>query len=1077
MSSSPLLVPRKVALTAVRGLLVGTSCTLALVAEDRRRRINNALRVIENGEKIRSARNYHGAGENGPACRQEEGGFPLDPIAAALLKHGVSLELEGKNSKEKRKSKKSSSSVGAGNAPDTPASEPSSKTRSSAREPSAAATNETPYPGVLPFGTPITASFQGTGIPLEFQEREAKTETRLRGLDILSDRRFSGEESASMLARFESLGEHPEIEPISGLSMEGEGKPDWAIPPLVEPSTTTRHTRSGRLWPTLSSEILKSVAARSSEEVMIMVQETCCGPQPDLQKTSGAVLVFLSVCDNKTAPRSSSQWVETSALLCRTCQDVGLVKEAESVFRAIRDSGLLSLEDYLAHNPLTLIKSLIGLTQNCPDRNTNAANLDSAVEIFTAKLRETPTGANTEVYETGVALIEALFQANHVWHVNNVFKRCLVHVSEDQPNRLADWFLGQLIDHGEYKKAVDFFLGRNNHFSLERESLVRTAHCVVEAVQRGYSYKPHRVLKVLVKLCSGVCDVHFNWIAKIFTAHWDLHHDFEGIEKLFRHLLDAGLEKITLQPLSVYRLMAEIALKAGNVEQAQGYFEAAATFDPTVLTHPLWLGLFAKHKAREGNWQSVRILFSEMVASDEERSKDLATVFVPVLKLHAEKHSLRETDHFAKLYTSHMKVPLCSYTVTLMMKHHAANRHLSGVLEWLSFCQGTRFSVDADISNGLLSCCRKFNMPFRNIRTIFRKLQAINPDFVDRHTEKIMADLALRNTSLNGDPIAGRRARGRLLSMRLKLTNKSLAGKGRPAPEQDIVLAMQEAMVIGGHARALWIYKRALHHGMRPSVRALRLAVRAELSLPDRDESFRRIQEILRYAKSHGQDVEYVTNQVIVTTLKNILETTYKGDIYDEVQATIKHFQKGGIALSNAAFNWAARACLIAKQFNAAVHYAHKAAEAVGPGTKLCHNSHNFKTLLMCYVELLDVDKLHETIELGFCSRDSEDDQYLMALKVARKRARFAGSASDVAEAVDEVLEQRRLDVIGVITQGITKTVGDRAMLYEQRQQLEEVALQTMAQAADLDVNCHPVDFDTIPWLGGKALVNEGNGA
>lgn len=59
MSSLLLRVPKKAALTALRGLIAGTSCTLLLVTEDRRRRINQARSAIENAEKLCLVKQYH----------------------------------------------------------------------------------------------------------------------------------------------------------------------------------------------------------------------------------------------------------------------------------------------------------------------------------------------------------------------------------------------------------------------------------------------------------------------------------------------------------------------------------------------------------------------------------------------------------------------------------------------------------------------------------------------------------------------------------------------------------------------------------------------------------------------------------------------------------------------------------------------------------------------------------------------------------------------------------------------------------------------------------------------------------
>ncbi|KAI0013145.1 hypothetical protein F4779DRAFT_565935 [Xylariaceae sp. FL0662B] len=59
--SPPLPVPSKAAIHALRGIALGTSCALGVILEDRRRRINTLRTIIANKEKLRSARQYHGA--------------------------------------------------------------------------------------------------------------------------------------------------------------------------------------------------------------------------------------------------------------------------------------------------------------------------------------------------------------------------------------------------------------------------------------------------------------------------------------------------------------------------------------------------------------------------------------------------------------------------------------------------------------------------------------------------------------------------------------------------------------------------------------------------------------------------------------------------------------------------------------------------------------------------------------------------------------------------------------------------------------------------------------------------------
>ncbi|KAI0132037.1 hypothetical protein BJ170DRAFT_612145 [Xylariales sp. AK1849] len=61
--STPLPVPSKAAIRALRGLALGTSCALGLIVEDRRRRISTLRTAVHNMKKIKSARQYHGAAE------------------------------------------------------------------------------------------------------------------------------------------------------------------------------------------------------------------------------------------------------------------------------------------------------------------------------------------------------------------------------------------------------------------------------------------------------------------------------------------------------------------------------------------------------------------------------------------------------------------------------------------------------------------------------------------------------------------------------------------------------------------------------------------------------------------------------------------------------------------------------------------------------------------------------------------------------------------------------------------------------------------------------------------------------
>ncbi|KAK2011063.1 hypothetical protein LZ32DRAFT_639109 [Colletotrichum eremochloae] len=70
--SSPAPVPSKAAIHALRGLLFGTSCSLVLLAEERRQRIKFARSAVENGRRLKSIKRYSSSGVAALEALQEE---------------------------------------------------------------------------------------------------------------------------------------------------------------------------------------------------------------------------------------------------------------------------------------------------------------------------------------------------------------------------------------------------------------------------------------------------------------------------------------------------------------------------------------------------------------------------------------------------------------------------------------------------------------------------------------------------------------------------------------------------------------------------------------------------------------------------------------------------------------------------------------------------------------------------------------------------------------------------------------------------------------------------------------------
>ncbi|KAI0404203.1 hypothetical protein F4802DRAFT_568384 [Xylaria palmicola] len=64
--SSPLSLPSKAAIRALRSLALGTSCAIGVLVEDRRRRISTLKAAVANKQKLQSSRHYHHGGAVAP---------------------------------------------------------------------------------------------------------------------------------------------------------------------------------------------------------------------------------------------------------------------------------------------------------------------------------------------------------------------------------------------------------------------------------------------------------------------------------------------------------------------------------------------------------------------------------------------------------------------------------------------------------------------------------------------------------------------------------------------------------------------------------------------------------------------------------------------------------------------------------------------------------------------------------------------------------------------------------------------------------------------------------------------------
>ena len=817
------------------------------------------------------------------------------------------------------------------------------------------------------------------------------------------------------------------------------------------PTTQTRHIHHRFSRKADNEGGRSSLAFPSNDNIVVMIQEACRTKELG-QMEKAASLIFEATNQNQAPNNLDGPWMEASALLCRTYLDMEKAEEAAKILSTVIARAPLTEGRYFDFEPVRLIELLLAnATQAKTGENICPAKLETAISLYLPRFTEKPVVQSPELLAVGRALLDHAFAVGKSTRAIDVYWRC-ISVSESRYD-FTSWVITKLHDTGDYKAAIRLFLANYCKMSPSAPSIIRIAGPVVQCVEKAHNYKPGQVLKTLLSIASAKgCHLKTEWIMKLLTSHWRRHGSFEELETFFQQLQELGLKDVVYHMDGVYRVMIELALEAGEDFKAESIFAQASTEVPQLAHDVRLFGIFARFKAKQQDWEGVRQSFAAMKLDSKPALDACGTAFVPVVKTFAKDHTVQETDAFMRSYITDLKVPLSRFLVTLMAKQYASIRDLESFVEWLEYCSTAGFQVDASFTNAVLvSCRRNWNVPFRDLRTLFRKLRALNPNFVDRHTERVMMDAALSSDN----KLEGGFARGRVLSLRI--TPNLSPVKGKCDTEHEVTLAMKEALSYRHPAKALNIYKRALHLGMPFSECALKLAVNAQLKLEDKP--YKKTYDLVLRAQDQGNNVDPILNYLLGLQLADLAANG--GEIRNIVQTAIDRIKEVGLKIADTFLHRAALICLRSGHFEGAHHYALMAAES-NNHSEPCYNLDNFRIMLYSFSGLLNIDGIRQTLNKALASNYKEHTGCLKALKRAREMVMEAR--------LNDANNQQRVDAYDLLSEGIDKIVKSRQRLHTQRMKLGQESVRIMRQAA-LDSGVAPVDFDEVPWLKSKPRI------
>lgn len=764
-----------------------------------------------------------------------------------------------------------------------------------------------------------------------------------------------------------------------------------------------------------------------------MVERAASSKDPQLLEQSHRLALQALTAQAKGVPLDDST-IDTCALLCRTCQEMDNFEAAREIVRMVRDCGPLSETAYYSFEPLKLLDEILQkLEVYAEEGRVHRSSLAHAVDLYCHRFPNEPEIRTAHAFAVGKRLMEISFAANSLGQIESLYWRCTLHRPDDIG--FTEWYITQLHEKGEHKLAIKFFCLTYAKMSPTYGSIQEVGTAVVESVVKARGYKASKVLQTLDQICSGewnAGELHSTWVMKLLDAHWTWKHDIDETAALFASLKDRGLKNVVRHPDGVWRVMMEIAYKAGRPDLANTYLKEATAEKDVFGSDYLTVMLLANLKAKTGDWGGVyQDIKGLKVFDDQYMGERVSRRLVPILKLYAESHTIAETDALVRRFVTEVHVPICSHMVTFMANEYGSVRDIESLLAWLEYCAGQGFKVDAAFSNAILSSCRhSWKFSYKDLRNLYLKLRAQGGGFTDEYTERMMADAALSHASPKKEWRG--HLRNLMGSSRIQ-TAKSVVMAGRSWSAQDIILRMKEEIVLRRQQNAIKIYRQAVRHGFELPVQALHLAVKA--ALLTETNGMETALELIKKAEQRGVDTSSCTVRIIKAQLDRIdpgMENEMK---YKAILKVLDEAKKSGVELSDVVLNQAAHLCLKASNARAAIRLALMAAKAHEDGAQPCYNSFNFAVLLQAHSWKRDLKMLEYVISRAKSQLYWTDMLCLKALKHAERTAKGARFPS--------------AEVVAMLGNAVKHCVQARDKLRDQGLQLQTGALEIMRAAAE----------------------------
>ncbi|OHE95217.1 hypothetical protein CORC01_09478 [Colletotrichum orchidophilum] len=897
--SAPAPVPSKAAIHALRGLLFGTSCSLVLLAEERRQRIKIARSAVENGRRLKSLKRYSSSGVVALEALQEE--VATDPSLIswpARSRSRTSTHDHGRLAFDSSYLDQHVNETG----PDARRPTRATSEQDLSQKPS------DQRGAIQDSGRPATdAAKKHSHDP--FWSRFPSSVSAIQDMSI--------EDSVLRSIRDRPNGWPGETNAI-----------DLAVECVIRDHPDDIAQTAG-----LEELLLNSTSPQLRQGI----------PHAALNLVRRA---YRFVDQSQALPDWFS---ELSSLLSTACHRRNNFRIAGQILEFAVHHNVATENDVLAQCVLEVTEILVPQkTQQSAKNQDPPERLQLAASLYVGNLQLPPleqSKIRSGYVKVGKDLISRALEVKCPIDVVQVFQQ----VSTWNHDKLGTivWFMMQLFEHQQHKLAIDTFI--EIFAKLRKTSAYSKRLCmdIVHSVVTSRGYECREVLHTFNQLRErDGWEMPRKWLRDLLWVYWNSTRNFTETLQLFEDARGNDFYGVQ-NTLEIRSKMVRICIEAKQAERAHLLMEELASLYPEVQHDVEIFGQFALQKANQGDWAGVLSDFEamkKMQTANSHNERHFKRTFAAVLETYAKTHTWGEVETFMETYIPEFGLGLDRQLVTFIADRHAKCRDMQALKRWLMFCMDAGYTTDGRFWTAMLvSCKRDWKYNKDQLSDLYRAMRGAGISTAFPGLEQCFKNLSCAT---------GHRSK----QVRLKAYMVS------PAHEVTAFESMRADAQIGKWNSVLALYKRALHNGMGHTSRCLKLAITAIVQLegPRSRQAVALLSSAQSEGcdtKEAMYPIVFSQLEEIGDHHKGLAGEDGRGRPFPYLKAVFDDLRSKNLHIDDGLFNRAARICQELRNYREMITFCIIAAEINGRGD-LCYSVYNFSNLLAAYVIRHEYDKV-----------------------------------------------------------------------------------------------------------------------